>query len=189
MKKSIFIFFLFILFFLCSLFFVSAMGVGLDITLTIEISNEEPECEDDYDCNYNEYCKNSDCIQLVCDNDEKIKNHECVKEDKKNECKSHDYCDFDEICFNERCVTLQCASDEYAYNHSCLKREIKDSENKETEQSTTKFTSSKKEVMYLYPAIQKKRFFETPLFFLILIYGGLTGAFIFIFAIAISIIK
>jgi len=99
-----------------------------------------PVCRYSGDCMKKEYCEESICQELECDECEYISKHKC----KKYECCDNSVCNDDKECLNHKCITLncteaeivqdhecvslKCADDETTVNHSCVKLECKEHE-------------------------------------------------------------
>ena len=65
----------------------STLNVGLLLSCTGEFTprgyiggtcSEAPECVVNNDCNFDEYCDNSECFMLDCGSNEEIENHQCI---------------------------------------------------------------------------------------------------------------
>ena len=79
------------------------------------ICTEMPICRYDGDCMQDEFCKDSICEKLNCDDCQYIEGHECVD----YECCENSVCKKNEFCEENACRELNCSKEESIIDHSC----------------------------------------------------------------------
>lgn len=73
------------------------------------------QCISDDNCDSDEYCGLSNCLQLDCGECQYIEDNACVN----YECCSSEQCGFNEVCKNNACEKLNCKFNEYIENRTC----------------------------------------------------------------------
>ncbi len=109
--------------------FDTANESGIEQCFSETVEVEHWRCEENADCDDDEYCNYNDCDRVECDYCEYVYNHGC----KPYECCSDSDCDSDEKCFEHECVRVQCTRDsecgpmEVCRGYRCDEVECKDS--------------------------------------------------------------